>query len=69
MMTGQDPAGSGHRASDAVADAARAEPANLADDAGEPACWAHLVCPECGAVTTEGHRPDCGLAAPSGRPE
>ena len=39
------------------------DPASFADEAGEPACWAHLVCPECGAVTTEGHRPDCGLAA------
>ena len=31
---------------------------------GDPACFAHLVCPECGAVTTEGHRPGCGLAEP-----
>jgi uncharacterized protein YeaO (DUF488 family) len=33
------------------------------DEGGESACFAHLVCPECGAVTTEGHRPGCKLAA------
>ena len=34
------------------------------DDAegGDPVCWAHLVCPECGAMTTEGHRPSCAMA-------
>ena len=32
-----------------------------ADDAegGDPVCWAHLVCDECGAITTEGHRDGC----------
>ena len=29
---------------------------------GEAACFAHLVCPRCGAVTTEGRRADCDLA-------
>ena len=35
----------------------------LADDGGGDAvCWAHLVCPECGAIETEGHRPGCPVA-------
>jgi hypothetical protein len=28
---------------------------------GDPVCWAHLLCPECGSVTSEGHRDDCSL--------
>jgi uncharacterized protein YeaO (DUF488 family) len=32
------------------------------DDGGDAACWAHLVCPQCGAIETEGHRPGCALA-------
>ncbi|HUY56054.1 MAG TPA: hypothetical protein VMV23_12975 [Candidatus Nanopelagicaceae bacterium] len=30
--------------------------------AGDPACWAHLICPECGSVLVEGHRPRCPVA-------
>ena len=37
--------------------------AGAGDQGGEAACYAHLVCPECGAVTTEGHRAGCALAA------
>jgi hypothetical protein len=32
------------------------------EEGGDPVCWAHLVCPECGSITTEGHAADCGLA-------
>jgi uncharacterized protein YeaO (DUF488 family) len=32
------------------------------DEGGEAACWAHLVCPECGAMESEGHRPGCRSA-------
>jgi hypothetical protein len=28
-------------------------------EGGDPVCWAHLVCEECGAITTEGHRAGC----------
>ena len=33
------------------------------DSAGEPACWAHLVCPCCGGVMTEGHTPGCEVGS------
>jgi uncharacterized protein YeaO (DUF488 family) len=32
-------------------------------EGGESACYAHLVCPECGAVTSEGHLPGCPAGA------
>jgi uncharacterized protein YeaO (DUF488 family) len=38
------------------------KPAAAAAEGGEAACWAHLVCPECGAITSEGHRPGCQFA-------
>ena len=36
------------------------------DEGGEPACWAHLVCAECGSPEDE-HLEGCSLA--EGRPE
>ena len=32
------------------------------DEGGDPVCWIHLVCPECGAIESGGHRPGCGSA-------
>jgi uncharacterized protein YeaO (DUF488 family) len=29
------------------------------EQGGDQACWAHLVCPDCGAVVSEGHAPGC----------
>jgi uncharacterized protein YeaO (DUF488 family) len=29
------------------------------EEGGDPACWANLVCAECGAVVSEGHREGC----------
>ena len=31
---------------------------------GDRACWAHLVCPDCGAVVSEGHNPGCQAGSP-----
>jgi hypothetical protein len=33
------------------------------EEGGDPVCWAHLVCPECGAIVTEGHRAGCAAVA------
>lgn len=34
------------------------------DEGGDPACWAALVCPECGTISTDGsHRPGCAAGA------
>lgn len=49
-------------AADPVQPAGGAGPAagtQEATDGGDPACWACLVCQECGAVISEGHRAGC----------
>lgn len=56
-MDGQPPPAQGQPP---PADGQPLDPDELAG--GEPACWAHLVCPECGAVRSEGHRPGCARA-------
>ena len=38
----------------------RVEPREPADEGGDPACWAGLVCPECGAII-DGGGPPCRL--------
>jgi tellurite methyltransferase len=32
------------------------------DEGGDPACWAGLLCPECGAVRGGAHRPGCPVS-------
>jgi hypothetical protein len=40
------------------------DPAELGDEAGDPACWAHQVCSECGAVVGDAsHLPGCTNAS------
>lgn len=45
----------------------RAEPSReeQAEAGGDPACWAGIVCPECGGVAGDGtgHRPGCPAGA------
>lgn len=37
---------------------------HLPDEGGDPVCWAHLLCPDCGAVLDDGlHRNGCGSSA------
>jgi hypothetical protein len=35
------------------------------EQGGDPVCWAHLVCPECGSIVSEGHRDGCLMAEQS----
>ena len=44
------------------------EASGAGTEAGEAVCYAYLVCAECGAVTTEGHREHCSLAEPTAFP-
>jgi uncharacterized protein YeaO (DUF488 family) len=44
-----------------LAELVRAEDNN---EGGDPACWAGLVCAECGAVVSEGHREGCPARKP-----
>jgi len=56
----------GHSQAAVLAQILRQDVGDPESDAGDAACWANLVCPECGAIETEGHRPGCSQAADGG---
>jgi hypothetical protein len=39
--------------------AKEARAVEISDHGGDSACWAHLLCPECGAISSEGHHRGC----------
>ncbi len=39
------------------------EEAIAEQEGGDPACWAHLICPQCGAPTGDVHASTCALGA------
>ena len=45
----------------------RAEP-DESWEGGDPACWAGIVCQECGGVLSEGHLAGCSHDAAPGGP-
>lgn len=66
MTSDQPPPGRGAPAADPLQAAPGAQSAAgswEAVDGGDPACWACLVCQECGAVISEGHRAGCSQSA------
>lgn len=66
MSSDQPVRGPGEPAADPLRTAARAQsPAGAGEAAagGDPACWACLVCEECGAVLSEGHRAGCSRSS------
>jgi hypothetical protein len=58
-MTRQSPHGQEDPGRNPEPVTAETDRAGTPGEAGEPACWAHLVCPTCGAMVSEGHRRGC----------
>jgi hypothetical protein len=60
LREGREPAADHAQAAEGIWAAAESEEAG---DGGDPACWAGLICQECGAVISEGHRVGCSCVS------
>jgi hypothetical protein len=63
MTSDQPPRDRSQPATDPLRAATQAAGSGELGDGGDPACWACLVCEECGAVVSEGHRTGCSRSS------
>ena len=58
-MAGTATAGYAHAVTGEGQDSGEQVAVGMEHEDGDMACLAHLVCPDCGNVISEGHRPGC----------
>ena len=63
MTSDQTLQGLSEPAADPLEAASQARSPAGSGEAGDPPCWACLVCEECGAVVSEGHHAGCSRSS------